>query len=140
MTKILNHKIIKILNSNEFNSFIEYIFILPLMYLIQYDYKKYSYITMILSVFILIKNIIVIKISGLLENNYLKQNKIPFQLIYKSIKMFIGIIFFFLQYKYKFLVSYNVWISNLFYLKYFVKFLSKKYSINSIIKYIPKNN
>jgi len=140
MNKILNHKIIKILKSNEFNSFIEYIFILPLMYLIQYDYKKYSYITMILSVFILIKNIIVIKISGLLYNNYLKQNKILFQLIYKSIKMFIGIIFFFLQYKYKFLVSYNVWISNLFYLKYFVKFLSKKYSINSIIKFIPKNN
>lgn len=139
MTKILNHEIIKILKSNEFNSFIEYIFILPLMYLIQYDYKKYSYITMILSVFILIKNIIVIKINGLLENDYLKQNKIPFQLIYKSIKMFIGIIFFFLQYKYKFLVCYNVWISNLFYLKYFVKFLSKKYSINSIIKFTQKN-
>jgi hypothetical protein len=135
MTKILNHQIIKILQSNEFNSFIEYIFILPLMYLIQYDYEKYSYITMILSVFILIKNIIVMKISGLFENNYLSQNKIPFQLIYKSIKMFIGIIFFFLQYKYKFLVSYNVWISNLFYFKYFIKFLSKKYSINSIIKF-----
>jgi hypothetical protein len=137
MTKILNHKIIKIFKSKEFNSFIEYIFILPLMYLIQYDYEKYSYITMILSVFILIKNIIIIKITGLFENNYLKQNKIPFQLIYKAIKMFIGIIYFFLQYKYKFLVSYNVWISNLFYLKYFIKFLSKKYSINSIIKITP---
>lgn len=135
MTQILNHQIIKILQSNKFNSFIEYIFILPLMYLIQYDYKKYSYITLILSVFILIKNIIIMKINGLFENNYLRQNKIPFQLIYKSIKMFIGIIFFFLQYKYKFLVSYNVWISNLFYLKYFIKFLSKKYSINSIIKF-----
>lgn len=135
MTKLLNHKIIKILQSKEFNSFIEYVFILPLMYLIQYDYKKYNYITLILSVFILIKNIILIKINGLFSYDYLKKNKIPFQLIYKSIKMFLGIIFFFLQYKYKFLVSYNIWISNIFYLKYFVKFLSKKYSINSIIKF-----
>ena len=134
MKKILDNKIIKILKSNEFNSFIEYIFILPLMYLIQYDYEKYSLITLLLSIFILIKNIIVIKLSGLFENDYLRENKIPFQLIYKSIKMFIGIIFFFLQYKYKFLVSYNVWISNLFYLKYFIKFITKKYSINSIIK------
>lgn len=138
MTQILNHKIIQILKSNKFNSFIEYIFILPLMYLIQYDYEKYNYIIILLSVFIFVKNIIIAKISGLFESNYLKQNNFPFQLIYKLIKMFVGIIFFFLQYKYKFLVSYNVWISNLFYLKYFVKFLSKKYSINSIIKFSSK--
>lgn len=132
MTKSINLRIMKILKSNKFNSFIEYIFILPLMYLIQYDYEKYSFITLFLSVFILIKNILIIKISCLIDN--FKQNKITFQLIYKIIKMFVGIIFFFLQYKYKFLVDYNMWISNLFYLKYFIKFLSSKYSINSIVK------
>jgi len=132
MAKSINLGIMKLLKSNKFNSFIEYIFILPLMYLIQYDYKKYSFITLFLSVFILIKNILIMKISYLTDN--FKQNKITFQLIYKIIKMCIGIIFFFLQYKYKFLVDYNIWISNLFYLKYFIKFLSTKYSINSIIK------
>ena len=134
MVKTFKSSIINILISNKFNSFIEYIFIFPLLYLIQYDYEKYSYITLFLSVFILIKNIIVIKIMGLFKKDYIKNNKIPFLLIYKLIKMFIGIIFFFLQYKYKFLINYNIWISNLFYLKYFIKFLSTKYSINSIIK------
>ena len=134
MVKPFKSSIINILISNKFNSFIEYIFIFPLLYLIQYDYEKYSYITLFLSVFILIKNIIVIKIMGLFKKDYIKNNKIPFLLIYKLIKMFIGIIFFFLQYKYKFLINYNIWISNLFYLKYFIKFLSTKYSINSIIK------
>jgi hypothetical protein len=124
----------KILISNKFNLFIEYIFIFPLLYLIQYDYEKYSYITLLLSVFILVKNIIIMNIMGLFKREYFLNNKIPLMLIYKLVKMFIGIIFFFLQYKYKFFISYNIWISNLFYLKYFIKFLSTKYSINSIVK------
>lgn len=123
-----------IISSEKFNSFIEYILILPLLYMIQYDYNKYSYITLFLAGFILIKNLIILKISGLLSKNYLTNNKMPVQLIYKLVKMFIGIIFFFAQYKYKFAVSYNVWIANIFYLRYFIKFLSEKYSINSIIK------
>ena len=93
MVKTFKSSIINILISNKFNSFIEYIFIFPLLYLIQYDYEKYSYITLFLSVFILIKNIIVIKIMGLFKKDYIKNNKIPFLLIYKLIKMFIGIIF-----------------------------------------------
>ena len=131
---LLKSKIMNIITSNEFNSFIEYIFIIPLMYLIQFSYEKYAYITLFLSVFILIKNMITIKIKGLLNNNYIKNNKIPIMLIYNFVKMFIGIIFFFLQYKYKFLINYNIWIANLFYLKYFIKFISKKYSLNSIMK------
>lgn len=125
----------KIIISNKFNSFIEYIFIFPLLYLIQYDYKKYKNITLLLAVFILVKNLIIIKISGLLNKEYLGQNKMPIQLIYKLAKMFIGIMFFFLQYKYKFAVNYNVWIANIYYLKYFIQFVSEKYSINSIIKF-----
>jgi len=132
MVKTFKSSIINILISNKFNLFIEYIFIFPLLYLIQYDYKKYSYITLFISVFILIKHIIILNIMDLF--NYKKKNKISFLLIYKLVKMFICIIFFFLQYKYKFLVNYNIWISNIFYLKYFIKFLSTKYSINSIIK------
>ena len=123
-----------ILISNEFNSFIEYIFILPLLYLIQYDYTKYSYVTLFLAVFILVKNLIIIKLDGLFDKEYLSKTSMPLQLIYKLVKMFIGIIFFFLQYKYKFAVSYNVWIANIFYLRYFIKFISGRYSINSIIK------
>jgi hypothetical protein len=134
MFSSIKSSIMKILISNKFNSFIEYIFIFPLLYLIQYDYEKYSYITLLLSVFILVKNIIIMNIMGLFEREYFLNNKIPLMLIYKLVKMFIGIIFFFLQYKYKFFISYNIWISNLFYLKYFIKFLSTKYSINSIVK------
>lgn len=126
--------IIDIMTSKKFNSFIEYIFILPILYLIQYDYNKYSHITLFISVFILIKNLILMKITGLLNKNYLSNNKLPLVLIYKTIKMFIGIIFFFLQYKYKFAVEYNIWIANIFYLKYFIKFIDNKYSINSIVK------
>jgi hypothetical protein len=131
MTKIF---ILDILKSNNFNTFIEYIFIFPLLYLIQYNYNKFKYIALFLSVFILIKNIIILNILGLLKKKYIRKNKLPFLLIYKLIKMFIGIIFFFLQYKYKLLVNYNIWIANLFYLKYLIKFISNKYSINSVIK------
>ncbi len=134
MFSSIKSSIMKILISNKFNLFIEYIFIFPLLYLIQYDYEKYSYITLLLSVFILVKNIIIMNIMGLFKREYFLNNKIPLMLIYKLVKMFIGIIFFFLQYKYKFFISYNIWISNLFYLKYFIKFLSTKYSINSIVK------
>lgn len=134
MKKTFKSSIIDILISKKFNSFIEYIFILPLLYLIQYNYEKYSYITLFLSVFILIKNLIMMQITGMFKKDYIKNNKIPFLLLYKLVKMFIGIIFFFFQYKYKLLVNYNIWISNIFYLKYFIKFISKKYSINSIVK------
>ena len=133
MTKI--SEIFNIILSKNFNSFIEYIFILPLLYLIQYDYKKYCNITLFLSVFIFVKNTILMKIEGLLNINYLYNNKFPLLLIYKTIKMFVGIIFFFLQYKYKLLVKYNVWIANLFYLKYLIEFIDKKYSHNSIFKF-----
>jgi hypothetical protein len=129
-----NLSIIEIITSKKFNSFIEYIFILPILYIIQYDYNKYSHITLFISVFILIKNLILMKITGLFNNNYLSNNKFPLVLIYKTIKMFIGIIFFFLQYKYKFAVKYNIWIANLFYLKYFITYIDEKYAINSIIK------
>ena len=134
MTNLLNSSIFQVFTSNNFNYFIEYIFIFPLLYLIQYDYNKYCYITLFLSVFILIKNIIVMKFMGLFEKYYIKNSKIPFLLIYKLVKTFIGIIFFFLQYKYKLLVNYNIWIASLFYFKYFIKFISKKYSFNSITK------
>lgn len=126
--------IINIIISKKFNLFIEYIFIFPLLYLIQYNFNKYCYIALFISVFIMIKNIILMKIIGLFNKDYLSTNKFPLVLIYKTIKMFVGIIFFFLQYKYKFAVNYNIWIANLFYLKYFIKFLSEKYSFNSIIK------
>lgn len=132
-TTIIN-SIIKVITSEKFNLFIEYTLILPILYLIQYDYTKYSYIAPFVAGFILIKNLILIKIIGLFNKNYLSNNKFPLALIYKIVKMFIGIIFFFLQYKYKFAVKYNVWIANLFYLKYFIKFLDERYSYNSIVK------
>jgi hypothetical protein len=131
MTKL---SIINIISSNHFNSFIEYIFIFPLLYLIQYDYNKYCNIALFISVFILVKNIIIIKLTDLFNLKNIKNNKFPILLIYKLVKMFIGIIFFFLQYKYKFLVNYNIWIANLFYLKYLIKYLKSKYSINKIYK------
>jgi hypothetical protein len=126
--------IIDIITSKKFNLFIEYIFIFPLLYLIQYSHKKYSIIALFLAVFILVKNIILMNISGLFNKEYLTNNTFPLLLIYKTVKMFIGIIFLFLQYKYKFMIEYNIWIANLFYFKYFIKFISKKYSINSVIK------
>lgn len=126
--------IIKIITGKKFNLFIEYILILPILYLIQYDYTKYSYIALFIAAFILVKNLILIKITGLFNKNYLSNNKFPLVLIYKIVKMFVGIIFFFLQYKYKFAVKYNVWIANLYYLKYFIKFLDNQYSYNSIVK------
>ena len=131
---MIKTSIVNIIISKKFNLFIEYIFIFPLLYLIQYDYNKYHNIILFLSVFILVKNIILMKIIGLFNKNYLSNNKFPLVLIYKTIKMFIGIIFLFLQYKYKFSIKYNIWIANLFYLKYFIKFVSEKYSINSIVK------
>ena len=140
MTNQYKNPIIDILTSNNFNSFIEYIFILPLLYLVQYNYKKYCYITLFLSVFILIKNLIVINIMGLFNSEYVKNKSLGTLLTYKLVKMFIGIIFFFFQFKYKFFINYNIWISNIFYLKYFIKFLSSKYSINSIIKLKKKFN
>ena len=126
--------IVKIITDKNFNLLIEYIFILPLLYLVQYDHKKYSIITLFISVFILIKNLLLMKISGLFKKEYLSNNPLPLVLIYKMVKMFIGIIFFFAQYKYKFAVKYNVWIANLFYLKYFIKFIGEKYSVNSVVK------
>ena len=126
--------ILNILTSYNFNSFIEYIFILPLMYLIQYDYNKYKYIALFMSVFILIKNIIILNLMDLFKKNNIKNDIIQYSFIFRLIKMFIGIIFFFLQYKYKILINYNIWIANLFYLKYFIKFMSDKYSLNSIKK------
>ena len=132
-TSIIN-SIIKIITSKKFNLFIEYILILPVLYLIQYDYTKYSHIALFIACFILIKNLILIKITGLFNKNYLSNNKFPFVLIYKIVKMFIGIIFFFLQYKYKFAIKYNVWIANIYYLKYFIKFMDEQYSYNSIVK------
>lgn len=134
MKKTLINPIIKIITSKKFNLFIEYILILPILYLIQYDYTKYSYIALFIAGFILVKNLVLIKITGLFNKNYLSNNKFPLVLIYKTIKMFVGIIFFFLQYKYKFAVKYNVWVANLFYLKYFIKFMDEQYSYNSIIK------
>jgi len=132
---VKNTLIIDIITSKKFNLFIEYVFIVPVLYLIQYDYTKYSYITLFVATFILIKNLILMKITGLFNKDYLTNNKFPLVLIYKTIKMFIGIIFFFIQFKYKFIVKYNIWIANLFYLKYFIKFLSQKYSFNSIVKF-----
>lgn len=126
--------ILDILQCKSFNTFIEYIFIFPLLYLIQYNYNKFKYITLFLAVFILIKNVIVLNIMGLLKIDYIKNTRVPYLLIYKLIKMFIGIIFFFLQFKYRFLVNYNIWIANLYYLKYFIKFISSGYSINSVTK------
>jgi hypothetical protein len=126
--------ILKILTSYNFNSFIEYIFILPLMYLIQYDYNKYKYIALFMSVFILIKNIIILNLMDLFKKNNIKNDLIQYSFIFRLIKMFVGIIFFFLQFKYKILINYNIWIANLFYLKYFIKFMSDKYSLNSIKK------
>lgn len=126
--------LMNIITSKKFNSFIEYILILPILYLVQYDYNKYSIITLFISVFILIKNLILLKIDGLFNKKYISNNKFHLVLIYKIIKMFIGIIFFFLQYKYKFAVNYNIWIANIFYLKYFIKFIDEKFSINSIVK------
>lgn len=131
---IKNTLIIDIITSKKFNLFIEYVFIIPILYLIQYDYTKYSYITLFVATFILVKNLILMKITGLFNKDYLTNNKFPLVLIYKTIKMFIGIIFFFLQFKYKFAVKYNIWIANIFYLKYFIKFLSQNYSLNSIVK------
>jgi len=131
---MIKTSILDILKSNSFNCFIEYIFILPLLYLIQFDYTKYNYIALFVSVFILIKNIIVLNITGMFKKKYILNNKIPYLLIYKLVKMFIGIIFFFFQYKSKLLVKYNIWIANLYYLGYFIKFISGKYSINSVIK------
>lgn len=131
---IKNTLIIDIITSKKFNLFIEYVFIIPILYIIQYDYTKYSYITLFVASFILVKNLILMKIRGLFEKDYLTNNKFPLILIYKTIKMFIGIIFFFLQFKYKFAVKYNIWIANLFYLKYFIKFMAEKYSFNSIVK------
>ena len=132
-TSIIN-TIIKVITSKKFNLFIEYTLILPILYLIQYDYTKYSHIALFIAGFILVKNLILMKITGLFNKNYLSNNKFPLVLIYKIVKMFIGIIFFFFQYKYKFAVKYNVWIANLFYLKYFIKFMDEQYSYNSIVK------
>ena len=126
--------IIDIITSKKFNLFIEYIFILPLLYLIQYDYNKYCIIALFISVFIFVRNMILMNISGLFKKEYLTNNMYPLTLIYKTVKMFVGIIFLFLQYKYKFMIKYNIWIANLFYLKYFIKFMSKKYTFNSVVK------
>jgi hypothetical protein len=104
------------------------------MYLIQYDYNKYKYIALFMSVFILIKNIIILNIIDLFKKNNVKNDLIQYSFIFRLIKMFVGIIFFFLQFKYKILINYNIWIANLFYLKYFIKFMSDKYSLNSIKK------
>lgn len=131
---IKNKLIIDIITSKKFNLFIEYVFIIPVLYLIQYDHTKYSYITLFVATFILVKNLILMKITGLFNKDYLTNNKFPLVLIYKTIKMFIGIIFFFIQFKYKFAVKYNIWIANIFYLKYFIKFLSQNYLFNSIVK------
>ncbi len=124
----------KVIKNKNFNSFINKLFIYPLLYFIQYDYEKYKILALFASVFILIKDLINIKILGLIDSECCKLDKLPTVLIFKISKMFIGIIFFFLQFKFKFMSKYNVWIANFFYLKYIIqKAIPDDYSNNIIL-------
>lgn len=126
----INYKLMKniqnfveILRDNDFNSFINKLFIYPLLYFIQYDYEKFSTLALFASVFILVKDLINIKLLGLFDSFINYKNKFPTILIYKVIKMLIGVIFFFLQYKIKSFSKYNVWIANIFYLKHILEIM-----------------
>jgi hypothetical protein len=123
----------KLIKDNDFNSFINKIFIYPLLYFIQYDYEKYKILALFATVFILVKDLINIKLLGLIDLYNFNNFKFPTILIYKFSKMLISIIFFFLQYKFKSFIKYNVWIANIFYLKYFIKLLIPNDFSNNVI-------
>ncbi len=74
-SKNKTQKIIDFLLNKKFDNIINYLFICPLLYIIQYDWEKYKIIALLISVFIFIKNILVINFLNLLK-------KKSFQLYY----------------------------------------------------------
>jgi len=133
-------KLLSILTNKNFDIFINTIFICPFLYIIEYDWEKYKIIALLLSVFILIKNIIIININYFINKNKknksnLINNNFSFILIYSFFKMLIKILFFYIQYKYKFFVKFNTWICGIIYFKYFIILFKKIFNLNvNIIK------
>lgn len=133
-------KLLSILTNKNFNIFLNTIFICPFLYIIEYNWKKYKIIALLLSVFILIKNIIIININYFINKNKknksnLINNNFSFILIYSFFKMLIKILFFYIQYKYKFFVKFNTWICGIIYFKYLIILFKKIFNLNvNIIK------
>ena len=117
-TKNQIQKFIKLILNKKFDNIINYLLICPLLYLIQYDWEKYKIIALVIGVFIFIKNILVINFLNLLY-----KKKFSIVLLFKFIKMILGILFFALQYKKKFIADWNIWITNILYFNYVIKFL-----------------
>ena len=116
-------KIIKKLNNEKFNNTINYLFIFPMLYLIQHSWENFQIIALLLATFILFKNLLLIKIRKI-------NNKDNFTWLIKILQIFKTILIvslFCLQYKYKSFTKYNIWISGFFYLKLIIMYIKKKF-------------
>jgi len=140
-------KIINILTNKNFDMFTNTLVVCPLLYVIDYDWEKYKIIALILVVFVVIKNLLLIKINYNLNKSQSETNKsnksffkkIGVATLYKLCKIIIQIIYFVFQYKYKTIARYNIWVCGFVYSNYLVDF-SKKYFKKSFIKKIKKTN
>ena len=130
-------KLVQILSNKYFNIIINTLVICPLLYVIQYDWKKYHIIAMILAVFILVKELLIIKIQHFSKDITINIFNITF--IFKLVKLFLTILIFYFEYRNKTIVKYNIWIAGLIYFNYIIKYIKKIFdnnnnNINKIIK------
>jgi hypothetical protein len=141
------NKIVRVLKNKKFNDFVNLIIVAPSMCLIHYNWEKFNIVCLFLSVFIIIKKILLDKIlsthfylttnttSSSIKsdiNNF--SNKFGFVAIYKFVKVFFEILFYFSQYKFRYIISYNIWISGLIYFYYIVKYINKYIKKTKITK------
>ena len=126
--------IIKIINSSKFNNILYLLLVTPSLYLLQFDWKKFKIIALFLSVFILLKDFLYLKFKN--EKKQLSW----IYIILNFLKTLLNSLFLYFQYKSKFLINFNVWISGYIYFQYIINFLKKKYFEKNIINKIVKVN
>jgi len=124
-------KILLIITNNNFNIFINSLLVCPLMYLIESNWEKYKMIALILTVFIILKNVLILTIQKIVKNN--ENTKIGIYYIYKYIKLILQFLFFYLQYRYKSFVKFNVWICGIYYFNNLIVLINKILKKNNII-------
>lgn len=138
-------KLARLISKDKFNKLINMLIICPLLYLIDYNWEKYHIIALILSVFILIKDLIIIKIQHFSNLDTIKSTSksyklFSYSLLYKIIKLFAGVFIFYLQYKSKIYIKYNVWLAGIVYLNYLINYFKKYFVLTHIIKKVTKIN
>jgi hypothetical protein len=135
MIDFLIDKILLLFNNKYINEIIYSIVIGPSLYLIQYNWEKYNILALFLSVFIIIKELIVMQVDMIANTS----TKIKYtSMITKFLLNILLIPLFLVEYKLKYYVKLNVWIASLLYFKVILKIIDNNYKI-PIIRKISKN-